>query len=136
MLWGSPIYACGCETEACGNVRVPGGQRPSADINSELVKAEERKGVTEPKSGLSNWILVIKKNKQKNGSRVRLRARSVCVPARVLFKGRDLIGFCAFLHVERRRRARNFNAKICLKGFRTKGTVGGMEGEGRRYRMR
>lgn len=53
------------------------------------------KGGTEPESGLSNWILVIK-NKPKHGSRVRLCAHLACVPASVLFKGRDLIGFVCF----------------------------------------
>lgn len=57
------------------------------------------KGGKEPESGLSIRILVIQKNNKKtkqNGDRVRLRAHLVCVPARVLFKGRDLIGFVCF----------------------------------------
>lgn len=54
------------------------------------------KGGTEPESGLSNWILVIKKKNNKNKAQVCLRVHLVCVPARVLFKGRDLIGFVCF----------------------------------------
>lgn len=108
--------------------------RGRQQILTQTCQGGGAKGGTE--SGLSNWILVIKKTKnKKNGSRVCLRAHLVCVPARVLFKGRDLIGFVCFACREVAARS-NFNATIGLKGFRTKGTAGEMEGEGRRYRMR